>query len=75
MNPQGDPHPLMVRGELTLIAWQVSGNPWKVKEFQNKQSILSVLPGDEGLRSPTLRLGDCGKAGAVRGISILFQHL
>ena len=74
-NPQGDPHPLMVRGELTLIAWQVSGNPWRVKEFQRKQSILSVLPGDKGLRNPTLRLVDCGKAGAVRGISILFQHL
>ena len=74
-NPQGDQHPLMVLGELTLIAWQVSGNPWRVKEFQRKQSILSVLPGDEGLRNPTLRLGDCGKAGAVRGISILFQHL
>ena len=74
-NPQGDPHPLMVRGELNLTAWQVSGNPWRVKEFQRKQSMLSVLPGDKGRKSPTLRLGDCGKAGAVRGISIPFQHL
>ena len=74
-NPQGDPHPLIVRGELILIAWQVSGNPWRVEEYQRKQSVLSVLPGDGGLRSPTLRLGDCGKAGAVRGILILFQHL
>ena len=74
-NHQGDQHPLMVWGELTLIVWQVSGNPWRIKEFQRKQSILSVLLGDEGLRSPTLQLGDCGKAGTVRGISILFQHL
>ena len=59
----------MVWGELTLTAWQVFGNPWRVKEFQRKQLILSVLPGDQGWRSPTLRLGDCGKAGAVRGIA------
>ena len=26
-NHQGDQHPLMVWGELTLIVWQVSGNP------------------------------------------------
>ena len=74
-NHQGDPHPLMVQGELTLIAWQVSGNPWRIKESQRKQSILYVVLGDEGLRTPILWLGDCGKAGTVRGISILFQHL
>ena len=60
--PSGDPQPLMVWGELTLFAWQVSGNPWRMKEFQRKQSILSVCP--------TLRLGDCGKAGAVRAASL-----
>ena len=72
MNPQGVLHSLMVRGELALIAWQVSSNPWRVEEFQRKQSVLSALPGDGRLRSPTLRLGDCGKAGAVRGILIPF---
>ena len=53
----------MVWGELTLIALQVSGNPWRVEEYQRKQSVLFVLPGDGGLRSPTLHFGDSGKAG------------
>ena len=40
----------------------------KIREEKVEKAVivtpLSALPGDRGLRSPTLRLGDCGKAGA-----------
>ena len=45
------------------------------KGISEKAVNLICASWRRGLRSPTLRLGDCGKAGVVRGISILFQHL
>ena len=36
MDPHGNPHPMILQGHLQLVAWTVSGIPYKVEAFQTK---------------------------------------
>ena len=68
LDPQGNPHPLMVQGHLQLVAWSVSGQPSKVEAFQRMQLQSSVLPGGPTLKLPTLVPGTNGQDGANKFI-------
>ena len=75
LDPQGNPHPLMIQGHLQLVAWSVSGQPSKVEAFQRTQLQSYVPPGGPTLKLPTLVPGTNGKDGVNKVISIFCQHL
>ena len=75
LDPQGNPHSLMVQGHLQLVTRSVSGQPSKVEAFQRTQLQSSVLPEGTTLKLPTLELGTNGQDGVNKFISIPCQHL
>ena len=75
LDPQGNPHPLLIQGHLQLVAWSVSGQPSRIEAFQRRQSQFFVPPGEPTLKLPTPVLGRSGLNGASNIISIPFQHL
>ena len=71
--PQGQKHPLQGRNQLQLVAWKVSGKPWKVREYQNLLPHLSQIPEGQGQYLITNRPGESGLAGVVNGRLIPLQ--
>ena len=41
-DPHGNLHPLILKGHLQLVAWTVSGIPYKVEAFWTKLSLSCV---------------------------------
>jgi len=74
-NPAGDPHPLVVRNQLYLAAWRLSGVQSRIREFQEKLSKSYAPHGEEVQRKLILQPGESGIAGVVRGRLIPFQDL
>ena len=61
-NPQGQKHPLQEGNQIQLLAWKVSGKPWKVREYQNSLLQLSQIPEGQGQYLITNRAGESGIA-------------
>ena len=73
LDPFNRIHPLVVRNQLQLAAWKVSGNPTMQKEFQNG---LQTLSSQDGAKVPTQHIsqgGHGGLAGVLRGRLIPFR--
>ena len=47
LNPLGKKHNLVKSRSLRLVAWEITGKPWKWKKFQAMQPNLSPCPGDQ----------------------------
>ena len=69
-NPLGEPHPMIVKGNLQLAVWCVSGIPSRVEEFQRKQQQSSLLHGGKVQRQHIPASGRSGKNG-VPGKSLI----
>ena len=65
-DPQGQKHPLQEGNQLHLLAWKVSGKPWKVKEYQNSLPHLSQIPEGQGQNLITNRPGESGLAVVIK---------
>lgn len=74
-NPLGEPHPLVLKGDLRLTAWKVSGNPMEIKEFQTKLSRSFQHHGEKGLRNHMQLHGENGVTGVMAGKLIPFHRL
>jgi hypothetical protein len=68
-------HYLEEEKNLRLIAWLVSGDGSKVKDYQRGLQKLSLSHGELKQISNTHLLGPCGLAGATRGKWIPFDRL
>ena len=53
--------------QLQLVAWTVSGMPWRVKEYQNSMPHLLQIPEGQGQYLITNRPGESGLADVVSG--------
>ena len=73
LGPSGDLHPLMMKGQLQLAAWIVSGLPWCQKDYQQKLRSLSQIADDQARYLLTNRPGESGLAGVIRGTMIPFD--
>ena len=72
---QGQNHPLIIQGRLTLVAWPVSGIDSRTKEFLQRLPRSSVPLGERVHPEPTNPLGKDGLIGAVNGRLIRAQPL
>ena len=72
---QGQNHPLIIQGRLTLVAWPVSGIDSRTKEFLQRLPRSSVPLGETVHPEPTNPLGKDGLIGAVNGRLIRAQPL
>ena len=66
-------HPLLVKKQLQLAAWKVSGNPALCQEFRTGLRLSSQLGGERGQTQHTNQDGPSGLAGVAQGISIPFR--
>ena len=58
-----EPHPLLVKGSLTLAAWTVSGLTSRTREFQSRHQPSSLLHGGKILKLHTPVAGRDGNSG------------
>lgn len=72
-DPFNRDHPLLVKGQLQLAAWKVSGIPAHSQAFRRELQISSQLDGEEGQTQPTSQPGSSGMAGVTQGVSIPFH--
>lgn len=50
-DPRGNPHPMILQGHLQLVAWSVSGIPYKVEAFRTKLSRFCAPRGESSYSS------------------------
>ena len=63
--PNKEPHPLITKGSLQLLAWIVSGKGCLQKEYQRKLPLLSQMPDDQAQSLITNRPDVSGTAGVL----------
>ena len=75
VSPTGQVHPLVLNKSLRLAAWKVSGDPYRLKDFQRKH-LRSYYPrGDTQQKNLIPQPGISGWAGVKSGSWIRFQSL
>jgi len=74
-DPYGQPHPLVLSGQLRLAAWTLSGEVTMQQEFQKKLHNYCSLDGVKEPTQPTSLLGRSGLAGVSQGKLIPFHVL
>jgi len=72
---QGQPHPMITQGHLTLVAWPVSGVSSRIKEFLQNLPPSSVPLGGRTQLRLTKRPGEDGFIGVTSGRLIHAQPL
>ena len=66
-------HPF--RGQLTMLACLLFGNPSRIEEFQRQHLSSSWPPGETEQRNNTVPTLQSGKHFVIRGKSVTFSHL
>ena len=66
-------HPLLIKKQLELAAWKVSGVPTQVQAFQAELQRLSRQGGGKEPIQPISQAGLNGPAGVIEGVSIPFM--
>ena len=61
--------------KIKIAAWNLSGEDWKLKEFQNKLPLSSGTKSEQAHRKIMNMHGDSGLAGVVRGRVLRFNQL
>ncbi len=74
-NPAGDPHPLVMKGHLPLVAWPICGNISKRKAYQSQLPTYSSTSSPQILKDSTSQPTASGLAGVLGTRLILFDHL
>ena len=74
-DPFNRDHPLLVKKQLQLAAWKVSGVSTLSQAFQAELRRLSQQDGGRGPTQPTSQAGLNGVAGVIRGLSIPFHAI
>lgn len=74
-DPFGNPHPLLIAGQLQLAAWKLSGRDSKRLEFQEKLHNSWQPDGAKGPMLHTRVHGSAGIAGVLNDKSIPFHAL
>jgi hypothetical protein len=69
-DPEGNPHPLLARGSLLMVAWALSGKDSKTKAFRTKWSTYSWLEIVRPHQLPTRAAGTVRSVGVQNGIKI-----
>ena len=75
INPKSTLHPSMVENSLKLVAWLVSGKPYRVKKFQKILLTLSQIPDEKGYSLIMSQTEENGLAGVLNKKLIPFSHL
>ena len=75
LNPLGEKHPPVKTRSLRLVAWKITGETWKWKEFQAMQPNLSPCPGDQVLLQVTSQPGTRRLADVANNKLIQFVRL
>ena len=75
LDPLGQPHPLIMQGHLTLVAWPISGVDSRVRAFLQTQPLSFVPPGGRAPQRLTRQHGEDGFIGVTDGRLILAQRL
>ena len=75
LDPLGQPHPLIMQGHLTLVAWPISGVDSRVRAFLQTQPLSFVPPGGRAPQMLTRQHGEDGFIGVTDGRLILAQRL
>lgn len=65
-DPLGNTHPLQIPKRLNLVAWTISGNPCKRKEFLDKLPISTAPHGGTVLPHRTTHVGRDGSCGVIQ---------
>lgn len=63
--PHGETHSMVISGQLSLMAWRLSGNIGKCQSFQRKLQLSSVRLGPPPPRNNTFQPGNNGFVGAL----------
>lgn len=74
LDPEGLPHPLILSGQLKLMAWMVSGKDGIPQVSPNKLQLSSDRPGQIEPINDIPQLGGDGVLGAKHGVLILWGH-
>ena len=72
-DPFNRDHPLLVRQQLQLAAWKVSGIHTHCQVYRRELQILSQQGGGSGQIQPISQVGSSGLAGVVQGTLIPFR--
>ena len=72
---RGEPHPLIINGTLKLVAWRISGEIKKCKDYQQTLQNYSQHLGERKLNQLTTAAGNTGLAGVIADKSIPFSPL
>lgn len=67
LGPHGEHHPMVISGQLSLMAWRLSGNSGICLDFWIGLQNSSNRPGPPQLGNNTLQLGKAGFVGAWNG--------
>ena len=74
-NPGGMTHPLLQNATLKLTAWHISGNNYKIEEYQNQLPTLSSMQERQAQEAITTKIGKSFLAGVVNNRLIHFSAL
>ncbi|KAJ1087458.1 hypothetical protein NDU88_000629 [Pleurodeles waltl] len=75
LDPLGNPHPLMLSGQLQLVAWKLSGDNGFCQVFQNKLQSLSSRHGPLVHTNDMPLHGSVGLLGVRNGIPIPLKQM
>ena len=72
-DPFNRDHPLLVKNQLDLAAWKVSGVPTHAQAFRDELQRLFQQGGGKEPTQPISQAGASGPAGVIKGVSIPFM--